>query len=503
MLLTDLPVRSPDSGHLLEAITVAANRARVAILVSLLTPQGLRHIHVNDHAVKLLDLTREDLADPEAVWKAIAPEDLPRLKERYAKRLRGELMTPHDELTLVHKDGSRLRVELTTAAVEYEGTPANVSFFSDIGERHRVQKALAGSEARFRSLVEAAPDGVAIMQHGRFVYANPAGLRLLGVERVEQLDGIPLADLHPPEDLERLQRRVGKMLETGQAPSEPAEYHLRAVDGAERVVEVRSIPIEHGGAPAIIGMVRDVTTRNASREQLIQADRLASLGHLSAGIAHEINNPLGYATLNLDMLRRELPQLSEHPERLDTLIERLEAAQHGVRQASQIVGELLSFARAGQREPAAVDLGEVMTRAIKIASVELHPQARLTWEEGEIPAVLGDAAQLEQVFVNLLINADQSISDRKGEHEIRLTASANGTSDVIVEISDTGCGIPAEQLGRIFDPFFTTKIDGKGTGLGLSVSHGIIEAMGGTLSVRSEVEKGTTFTLSLPQYNGA
>ena len=144
-----------------------------------------------------------------------------------------------------------------------------------------------------------------------------------------------------------------------------------------------------------------------------------------------------------------------------------------------------------------------MTRAIKIASVELHPQARLTWEEGEIPAVLGDAAQLEQVFVNLLINADQSISDRKGEHEIRLTASANGTSDVIVEISDTGCGIPAEQLGRIFDPFFTTKIDGKGTGLGLSVSHGIIEAMGGTLSVRSEVEKGTTFTLSLPQYNGA
>ncbi|WP_263452279.1 sensor histidine kinase [Hyalangium gracile] len=264
----------------------------------------------------------------------------------------------------------------------------------------------------------------------------------------------------------------------------------------EETVRARTQELEQANSQ-LIDSLRQLKDTQA---QLFFADRLASIGQLAAGVGHEINNPLSYVLSNLHYLQKELTrhQASFPEDARAELMEVVGEARDGAERVRLIVKDLKELARPTEERTGPVDLREVVGTAAKLVARELAPRARLVEDCADVPPVRGNATRLGQVFLNLLINAAHAIAmGRPEENEIRVVARVSAPGRVTVEVSDTGCGIPAENLGRIFDPFFTTKEAGEGTGLGLSVCHSIVTSLGGELHVESEVGKGTTFRITL------
>ncbi len=238
-----------------------------------------------------------------------------------------------------------------------------------------------------------------------------------------------------------------------------------------------------------------------AQEQLLFADRLASVGRLAAGVAHEINNPLSFILSNLRFARGELRDLVSAPSEEDRqeLLSALDEAHEGAERVRFIVQDLKTLSRPDDVALSAVSLESVVRSAAKMAHHEVRDRARLVQECDGVPPVRANAARLGQVFLNLFLNAAHAIDPgRERENEIRVVARVSSPGRVTVEVRDTGSGIPAEHLGRVFEPFFTTKPIGMGTGLGLPVCHRIITALGGEIRVESEVGRGTTFFITLP-----
>jgi two-component system, NtrC family, sensor kinase len=238
-----------------------------------------------------------------------------------------------------------------------------------------------------------------------------------------------------------------------------------------------------------------------SQSRLIHSDRLVSLGRTVASVGHEINNPLVYVISNLAYVHGELSharrELSEEERR--ALLQALEEAREGAERVHFIAQDLKTLARADDESTGPVDVAEVLRDVAKMASHELQGRARLVEECAGVPLVRANATRLGQVLLNLIVNGAQAIPPGDVErNEIRVTARVSAPDRVTVDVRDTGCGIPAENLERIFDPFFTTKPVGEGTGLGLAVCLNIIESLGGTITVDSQPGKGTTFHLTLP-----
>jgi two-component system, NtrC family, sensor kinase len=287
------------------------------------------------------------------------------------------------------------------------------------------------------------------------------------------------------------------------AEAEATERHFRHYNALlEQTVHTRTAQLEQAN-----GQLRDSLRQlEEAQSQLIFADRMASMGRLAAGVGHEINNPLSYVLSNLHYLSRELrpgrpvPSADEHLELMDAL----NSAREGAERVRLIVKDLRTLSRPDDMNTEPVDLGEVVRGAVKLAERELRAQARLVEDYGCLPRVRGNPTRLGQVFLNLLINAAHAIRQGgKASNEIRILARPSGPHHVRVEVSDTGCGIPQENLTRIFEPFFTTKPVGEGTGMGLSVCHSIITGLGGEFHVQSQVGEGTTFSLLLPVMDDA
>jgi signal transduction histidine kinase len=247
-----------------------------------------------------------------------------------------------------------------------------------------------------------------------------------------------------------------------------------------------------------------------SEARLVVADRLASLGRLAAGVAHEINNPLAYVGSNCSHAIKELqraldPSCSEEAWMAGLLraTEALQEACHGSERVRVIVQDLKALSRSDSGAPRPVDLIKIIESSIKIASNEIRDRAELVKEiEPDLPSVSGSASRVGQVLLNLLINAAQAIEPgAAGRNRICLRAQRRG-SRVVIEVSDTGAGIARELQERIFEPFFTTKPVGVGTGLGLSICHSVVSQMGGELTVESEPGKGSLFRVALPLAGG-
>ncbi|WP_426748844.1 two-component regulator propeller domain-containing protein [Myxococcus faecalis] len=249
----------------------------------------------------------------------------------------------------------------------------------------------------------------------------------------------------------------------------------------------------------------NVRTLRQTQAQLVQAGRMAAVGQLAAGVGHEINNPLAYIVSNLehaseesDMLARELGETRAAGTRLREVGQALREALHGADRVRRIVRDLKTFSRPDDEKQGPVELGAVLDSAVKIAMGELRPRAKLVRDYGDVTWVEGNEARLAQVFLNLLINAAQALPEGRAEqNEVRLVTRGGADGWVVAEVRDTGSGISPESLGRIFDPFYTTKPVGVGTGLGLSLCHAYVTAMGGTISVESELGKGSVFRVSL------
>ncbi len=356
---------------------------------------------------------------------------------------------------------------------------------------------LRESEERFQMLVEYSPDALFIHREGSIVFHNPAAAALLGYERADGLRGRKLVELLQPGE-------EGVLTQPGDEQG-LQEVHWVHREGRLVLGEVVTFPLVFEGQPARVSIVRDITERKHLREKLQTADRMAAIGSLAAGVAHEINNPLSFVLSNVRFVRDELQTLAEEAdektrERLKEVQEALEETQMGGDRVNEIVRDLRRFARGDDGKRAPVDLHAVLDLCGNIARSQLRHRAQLVKAYGELPSIVASESRLGQLFLNLIINAAQAIPEGEDakSHEVRLTTWRQGEDEVVVEVRDTGVGIPPENLHRLFDPFFTTKPAGVGTGLGLPICRGIVTSLGGRITVESEPGKGSAFRVVLP-----
>jgi len=488
--------KRPELRGLGPAIVAAAERASLGVIAMVETPEGWRRRYVNSAAA---DLLRADVAflleQPcDSMFEA---GDARRVQQWRERRLKGDRSIPLLEVNVVDSGGALIPVQLATSHTRLDGRPGWVDVFTDLRAQQRAQRELDSALARFRRIVDAAPDAVVIATLDRMVYVNPALIRMLGASSARQLLDERADHWIHKDDLPAARERMFRLMAGELLP--PYEIKLRRIDGKFVSAEVVDLLIEWDGEPAALAIGRDLSERKQLQAQLMQADRLTALGTLAAGVAHEINNPLAYVILNLQYLIRELPRFQGNPGHLGRLFERLGEARHGVERVSTIVRDLRTLSRTDPDRRALVNLERVLRTALRVASSHIEGRAQVIEQYEDVPPVEGSAARLEQVFLNLLVNAAQALPPESSQtNQIKLILRSAGERRVTVEVRDNGLGIPPELLDRVFDPFFTTKPTGLGTGLGLPICHSIVKSLGGEIGVESSPGDGTVFRVTLP-----
>lgn len=364
-------------------------------------------------------------------------------------------------------------------------------------ERARADHEYKASEDRFRRLIEGAPDGVVISRAGVILYANAAAATQLGFAGAADLVGQSMTHFLEPAELAVMVARIN-IIATTNAPIGPREYKAKRKDGTLITTEITSLPIEYDGAPAVLAIARDVTGRANLQAQLAHADRLTALGSLAAGVAHEINNPLAFASLGLDavekFITRAIPDEAQRREALALIAD----VRFGADRVAGIVRDLKAFSRPSDDQIGPVDITAVLKSVERMVAREIRPRAVFSLELPPLPPILGNVARLEQVFVNLLLNAAQAMSEGGATNLVAVRGQHTPDGTVEIEVRDNGPGMTKETLERIFEPFFTTKPVGVGMGLGLSVCHGIVTQLGGTITIESELGRGTVARVTLP-----
>jgi PAS domain S-box-containing protein len=347
---------------------------------------------------------------------------------------------------------------------------------------------LAISEHKYRRIFEISKDIIMVTRRdGIITDINPSGHALLGREELSPV-GRSFAEFITADHWGHL---INEIDENGSIFN--AEIDLICQDDTIRHALV-SASLDRGRIETegtIHYLVKDIEQRRLMEQQIAQADKLASLGQLSAGVAHEINNPmgviLGYTQL---LLREEAPDSEKHSD--------LKIIEKHVKNCKAIVEDLLSFARSSKTEEKTHKIHEIIDEVLNF--VQQHAKVDhleiIRKYDDDAPAILMDEKKIKQVFINLIMNAGHAVGDN-GTIEIR-TFFDQPKRSILVQVSDSGHGISKTDMKRIFDPFFTTKPTGEGTGLGLSVSYGIIKDHGGEITVESEPGQGSTFTVMLP-----
>jgi PAS domain S-box-containing protein len=364
-----------------------------------------------------------------------------------------------------------------------------------------VRDALREGEAHYQLIFNALPHAMLVEQDARVLLANAAAAELLAMDSAAQLKGVPVNDLVVMQDREQLEAVTRQVRSAGGVAL--ARWRMARKDGAAVDVEVSSQRMALPGGEAVLHHVRDLTEQKRLQQQLIMADRLASLGTLAAGVAHEINNPLTFIQGNMDLMHLEASARAQTRDASAADKETLamvEDVRTGVQRVQRIVADLRVFSRADGGGAPRLDVRKPIRQAVKLAQVETRHRARLVEDLQEVPHVSADESRVAQVVLNLIINAAQAIPPgRAHEHAITVrTRLGPGNATVVMEVEDTGIGIPEDVQDRIFDPFFTTKPPGEGTGLGLSICHGLVTAMGGGIQCISRPGEGTLMRVTLP-----
>ncbi|MBU1240253.1 PAS domain S-box protein, partial [Myxococcota bacterium] len=397
-------------------------------------------------------------------------------------------------------------------------------------QKMQAEQALQDEERRYRLLAENTLDVIWTMGLDlQFQYVNPAIIHLTG-HTPEEWTGTRLSEHCDAHSLEQIERIIEQAVSEGPSGrGRVFETVMKKKDGSSVSVEVHGrVLFDTAGDPLLLqGTTRDITERIQMQAQLTQSDRLSSMGMLAAGVAHEINNPLSYVLFNMESLAEDLPPMldsmetvlghlglrgGDSPEQRAPGVDnpylqreffadvgvRFSDALEGVTRICDITRGLGTFARVENEEPVAVDVNRILDSAIGLAGNEIKYRATLVKEYGRVPSVNACEGRLSQVFLNLIINACHAIDEGAVDvNEIRVRTWLED-SEVCVEVSDSGEGIPPDNLGRLFEPFFTTKRRGMGSGLGLAITKNIITGYGGSISVQSQQGVGTSFIVRLP-----
>ncbi|HEV8457737.1 MAG TPA: PAS domain S-box protein [Methylomirabilota bacterium] len=436
----------------------------------------------------------------EAIGRHIAliiPEDLRKEEDDVLARVRRGKGVQRFETVRVAKNGQRLTVSLTVSPIrDAAGQVVGASKIArDITDRKRAAEALAHSETQAGAILEAVSEGIVIVdQRGTIVSVNRRTEAMFGYPR-EALLGQPLEMLLP----ERLRsRHSGHRASYFQDPrgrpmGQGLDLLARRSDGTEFPVEISLSYVETEKGLRGLAFVTDITQRPSMERATRQAERLAALGRLSAGIAHELNNPIGIISSRIEIML-----LDAESQPLPTEVtEDLRVLHRNAQRVARIAQGLLSFARQSSGERAPVDLNHLVEETLLLTEKQLI-ESGITIERAlapDLPPVLGDSNALQQVVLNLLTNARDAL-EKGGKIAVGTSVVAGRPGGARLTVRDTGSGIPPEHLPRIFDPFFTTKSEG--TGLGLSISYGIVRDHQGTVDVQSRPGQGTTFTLTFP-----
>jgi PAS domain S-box-containing protein len=525
--------------------------------------QDGRILDANPAACRQLGYTR-----PELLAMNTSQIDAPKFASGFSERLSRQLQEGILRCEGVHrtKSGQMIPVEVTTSTIQYDSEIAVLAIFRDITERKALDRtrreyaesqvrnamemecknrALSESEARYRQLTEASLDAIVVADDaGRIGLFNPAAEKVFGYESAQVL-GQPL-DMLIPDVFETPTPRSGDASARESSATEAEEHTLpaspivgktvelvgRKRDSTEFPLELSLNAVEMNGRTQYIGSIRDQTERQRMRAMLAHTDKLASIGLLSAGVAHEINNPLAYVQNNLAVLQRdtkglldlvkvyesslgslarfdpeagrridELAEEIDWPYIRDNLDQMIDRTRTGVKRVAGIVEKMRGLARTAPPQWADVSLADLIENALEMM------RGRLKHQNVEVSVQIHDTTRIDcvpdqigQVLLNLLINALQAIeSSRRPEGgQIKVDARHVGPW-VAISVADNGPGIEPEHRGRLFDPFFTTKPVGEGTGLGLAISHGIITGHGGRIEVESGPGEGACFRILLPQ----
>ena len=347
------------------------------------------------------------------------------------------------------------------------------------------------AEVNLVGLLDATPDGILIHRELRYVYANRAAVELVGHEREDVIGRSPF-ELVPPRFRMLLAERIMEAYTTRARMPEVEERLLHA-SGAEVPVEVVTIPFIFEGEVSTLVHIRDITARRELEIRLRASDRLASAGLVAAGVAHEIKNPLTYALSNLTLFEQRFA--SECGGASAELRQLLATVRAGIAHAADVARDAKVFSSTHRGRPTVLDINDVLHSTLAFLGPELRSRANVIERYGAVPKVLGNESRLAQVFLNLLTNAVQSLTDTQRPNDVVITTWAKRESVVVVEVQDSGMGIPSELQSAIFEPLFTTKPEG--SGLGLALCKELIASEGGELSVESIPGSGTRFTVAL------
>jgi two-component system NtrC family sensor kinase len=458
-------------------------------------------------------------------WKRLChPEDLPRIEHSLRELVAGT--TPHAEFEYRARskkdEWAWFRSRARVAARDEQGRPTHV-----VGTDTDLTS-MKGSEERLSALLQAIPDLIFRQREDGTLLDFSCSTAEMTLLRPEDFIGRNMRDLTsiPQHLIDLTFTQLERVLRDGIVAVYDYELDMPFGRQSYEARMVRSGPNE------AVSIIRNVTDRRLVEErqaQLIQAEKLASLGQMAAGLAHEINNPVSYVSSNLRalegyalavgpllrMLRelvkapgaepvtvtaeqlarmRQLWEQGDLEELLSDMPELIQESLTGTRRIKEIANSLRSFAREDDGKPQPVELNEELESTLRMVWNELKYKCEVKRDFGQLPRITGFPTQLVQVFTNLLLNAAHAIESR-GEIHIRTRQEGE---EVVVEISDTGKGMTEETLSKLFTPFFTTKPRGQGTGLGLSISRDIVTRHGGRITVRSQPGQGSTFTLYLP-----
>ena len=427
----------------------------------------------------------------------------------------------HQDALRKGKDELELRVRARTA----ELVAANEMLQREVEERRRVEHALRVSEERYRRITEGLTDyfyTVRLNNNGEHIETvhGPGCEPVTGYSLAEYAaDDSLWMRMVVEEDRERLREYTRRVLQKDDVT--PIEHRITHKNGQIRWVNNTIVPQydARGNMIAYDGVIKDITEKRLSDRRFLQREKLASLGLLIAGIAHEINNPNSFIYFNIPILRSYLQfflpiaddYVAAHPEakafgrpyadfRKDCF-KLMDNIEHGSTRINQIVGNLREFVRErGRGEKSRVNLKTTIEKAVSLCAGRIRRSIK-TFEvhipEG-LPELVTDPLAIEQVVVNLLVNAVQAADKDDSWIRLSLVGPALPGDAVIIEVSDNGCGMDEETQRKIFDPFFTTKAD-VGTGLGLSISHRLVTELGGSIEVRSAAGSGSTLRVALPQ----
>jgi len=437
--------------------------------------------------LRVSDLDTEDSA-----------RDIPR---RMAALLDGNAL--REDVTHRRKDGSVFPVEINARKILFEGHAYSLSIDRDITERKAIEQVLKASEERIRRLIESSPLGICVARQGTCIYANHVLSRIFGYENPSDVIGRSIPTLYEPSQRDAVEELLAH--ESSLSPT-PSSHKLKALrhGGEPFDVAVWLAPIDYEGAPAALLYVADMTQEKGLRDQVLHLQKMEAMGVLAAGVAHDFNNILQVILGYCDLFLMD--------KRLDkTVGSAFEAMHSAAKRGADLARRLLLFAKQASNEPRPLDLNKAILEIHKLLerTIPKMIDIDIRLQEG-LPLMNADPVQIEQVVMNLAINAKDAMEESGGKLTIETAdvtldqqycdwhAEALPGRYILLTVSDTGCGMTDEVVQRIFEPFFTTKGRDKGSGLGLSIVYGIVQRHGGHITVQSAPGQGTTFRIYFP-----